>query len=69
VGAIGKLPAAWGKPKKEDKMFLLQDRCIGCGVCVAQCEFEALKLYRVDDNVPEKTPRDAVKRHVAERMI
>lgn len=69
VRAIGKLPAAWGKPKKEDKMFLFEDRCIGCGVCVAQCEFDALKLYRVDDKAPEKTPRDAVMRHVAERMI
>jgi Pyruvate/2-oxoacid:ferredoxin oxidoreductase delta subunit len=69
VRAIGKLPAPWGKPKKEDTMFLFEDRCIGCGVCTAQCQFDALKLYRVDNKVPEKTPVDAIKRHVAERMI
>ncbi|MBI4596083.1 MAG: 4Fe-4S binding protein [Candidatus Tectomicrobia bacterium] len=69
VKAIGKSPAPWGKPKKEDKMFLLKDRCIGCGVCVAQCEFEALKLYRMDNKVPEQTPADAIKRNLAERMI
>ena len=50
-------------------MFLFEDRCIGCGVCVAQCEFGALKLYRISDKVPEKTPGDAVMRHAAERMI
>jgi Pyruvate/2-oxoacid:ferredoxin oxidoreductase delta subunit len=69
VDAIAKQPAPWGKPKKEDTMFLFEDRCVGCGVCVAQCEFDALALYRVDDKVPEKTPVDAIKRHVAERMI
>ena len=67
--AIAKYPAPWGKPKKEDKMILLHDRCICRGVCVGQCEFDALKLYRVDDKVPELTALDAIKRHTSERML
>ena len=69
VDAIAKMPAPWGQPKKEDTMFLFEDRCVGCGVCVAQCEFDALKLYRMDNKVPEQTMADAAMRHVKERMI
>ncbi|MBP5272295.1 MAG: 4Fe-4S binding protein, partial [Clostridia bacterium] len=25
------------------------DKCIGCGVCIHRCEFDAIKLTRVDD--------------------
>jgi len=69
VEAIARHPAPRGTSKKEDTMFVFDDRCIGCGVCVAQCEDDALKLYRVDEKVPELRPVDAVKRHAAERMI
>ena len=33
--------------RKEDGLVLIdRDKCIGCGVCTAKCEFGAIKLHR-----------------------
>ena len=69
LDAIDREPAPYGKKKKEDTMFLHENQCIGCGVCVAQCKYDALKLYRVDNKVPEADRLDALKRNAAEKIL
>ncbi len=51
-----------------DRILFLEERCIGCGLCAYNCPNNALKLIKVKDAVPEKTPREAMMRVEAERV-
>jgi len=51
-----------------ERILFLEERCIGCGLCAYHCPNDAIKLVKVKDEVPEKTPREAMMRVEAERI-
>jgi len=52
--------------KEPERILFLEERCIGCGLCAYNCSNDAIKLVKVKDEVPEKTPREAMIRAEAE---
>ena len=64
VGAIGRLPSPDGG---KERMIVMEDRCIGCGVCTAVCPNDAVKLKKVRNVVPAATIAEFVQRMNAER--
>jgi len=53
---------------QKERILLLEDRCIGCGLCAYHCPAQAVKLVKVREQVPEPTPREALMRVEAERV-
>ena len=51
-----------------DGVLVLEERCIGCGVCTAVCPQQAIMLKKVRDIVPAETIREAWTRTIAERL-
>jgi formate hydrogenlyase subunit 6/NADH:ubiquinone oxidoreductase subunit I len=51
-----------------ERIFFLEDRCIGCGLCAYHCPNKAIELVKVKNETPEMTPRDAFMRVEAERI-
>jgi len=51
-----------------ERIVLLEDKCVGCGLCAYHCANGAVKMVKVRDQVPEKTPREAWARMEAERI-
>ena len=51
-----------------EKILLLEERCIGCGLCAYHCPEDAVKLIKIKDDVPEMTPKQAMIRVEAERI-
>ena len=45
-----------------ERILFLEERCIGCGLCAYHCPNDAIKLVKIKDQVPEKTPREAFMR-------
>jgi Pyruvate/2-oxoacid:ferredoxin oxidoreductase delta subunit len=45
------------KPKgsKEEKAFVDTEKCMGCGICVLKCDYQALnlKLVRPPEHIPQ----------------
>lgn len=66
VGAIGRHVAH--DEGGRDHQVVMPERCIGCGVCSAVCPRGAITLKSVRDVVPEPTRKQAVGKHVAERI-
>jgi len=54
--------------KERERILLLEERCIGCGLCAYHCPNSAIKLVKVKDEIPEMTPREAFMRVEAERI-
>jgi Pyruvate/2-oxoacid:ferredoxin oxidoreductase delta subunit len=52
----------------DDMIMVLEERCIGCGVCAHKCPHDAITLVRVREEIPEKSGRDALMRYVAEKI-
>ncbi len=48
-------------PKESDssdeEMVIRENLCIGCGICAANCPKDAIKMLKVRENVPKKTPK------------
>jgi ferredoxin len=40
-----------------ERILFLEERCIGCGLCAYHCPNDAIKLAKVRDQIPEKTPK------------
>jgi len=51
-----------------EKIVFLKDRCVGCGLCAYHCSNGAIRLVKVGDQVPEKTPKEMWTRVEAERI-
>ena len=51
-----------------ERILFLEERCIGCGLCAYHCPNDAIKLAKVRDQIPEKTPTEAFMRVEAERI-
>jgi len=51
-----------------ERILLLEERCIGCGLCAYHCPKDAVKLTKIKDDVPEMTPKQAMFRVEAERI-
>lgn len=51
-----------------ERIILLKERCIGCGLCAYHCPKNAIELVKVKDETPEMTPREAFIRVEAERI-
>jgi Pyruvate/2-oxoacid:ferredoxin oxidoreductase delta subunit len=41
----------------DEKMIIREDLCIGCGICAANCPQNAIKMIKVREVVPEKSPK------------
>ncbi len=52
----------------DDRIMILEERCIGCGICAHKCPHDAIKLVRVREEIPEKTGREAMMRIETERI-
>ncbi|MGQ9721087.1 MAG: 4Fe-4S dicluster domain-containing protein [Candidatus Jordarchaeum sp.] len=52
----------------DDRIMILEERCIGCGICAHKCPHDAIKLVRVREEIPEKTGRDSLIRVETERI-
>lgn len=51
-----------------ERILFFEERCIGCGLCAYHCPNNAIKLVKVNNEIPEMTPRDAFQRVEAERI-
>jgi len=51
-----------------ERILHLEERCIGCGLCAYHCPNGAIKLVKIRDQTPEKTPTEAFMRVEAERI-
>lgn len=52
----------------DDMILVLEERCIGCGVCAHKCPHDAITLVRVREEIPEKSGRDALMRFASEKI-
>ena len=66
VGAIGRVPAQ--EENKKDRMIVMEQRCIGCGLCAIKCPNQAVKLRRARDIMPPPTIKEAFARYAAETL-
>jgi Na+-translocating ferredoxin:NAD+ oxidoreductase subunit B len=57
---------AFGSP---ERITVLEDRCIGCGLCASHCPHEAITLKKVHDFIPEPTLGKAWKRFAKEKYF
>jgi ferredoxin len=48
----------------EDAAVVDRDRCIGCGVCIADCPTEAIALHLKDDAEQYVPPRNVMETYV-----
>ncbi len=51
-----------------ERVLFLEERCIGCGLCAYHCPSNAINLVKVESQVPEMTPKEAMMRTEAERV-
>ncbi len=66
VGAIGKYLSH--DKNERDRMLIIEERCIGCGVCTAVCTQHALKLKRQRNQIPLQTSTEAENKNMAEQI-
>ena len=52
----------------DDKIMILEERCIGCGVCAHKCPQDAITMVRVREEIPEEKISDAMIRFDRERL-
>ncbi len=49
-------------------IIVLEERCVGCGICAHKCPQDAIKLIRVREEIPVKRGREAAMKFEAERL-
>ncbi len=52
----------------DDMIMILEERCVGCGICAHQCPHDAITLVRVREEIPVKRGREAAMKFEAERI-
>jgi Pyruvate/2-oxoacid:ferredoxin oxidoreductase delta subunit len=52
----------------DDRIMILEERCIGCGICAHKCPHDAIALIRVREEIPEKSGREALMRVESEKI-
>jgi electron transport complex protein RnfB len=44
----------------DDTVTVNPERCIGCGVCIGSCEFDAIQIHQKEKDAQYLPPRDRV---------
>jgi len=52
----------------DDKIMILEERCIGCGICSHKCPHDAITMIRVREEIPEEKISGAMIRFDKERV-
>lgn len=58
-----------GESDSSEKTIVLEDRCIGCGLCASHCPQDAIILKKVQNFIPEPTLGKTWKRYAKERYF
>lgn len=58
----------WPHDSETERIGLIEERCVGCGLCSYHCPAGAITLIKVRNEIPEEGPREAMLRVESERI-
>jgi Pyruvate/2-oxoacid:ferredoxin oxidoreductase delta subunit len=65
--AITRLPG-YEEDGSDTRTLIQESQCIGCGLCSFHCPEEAIRMTKVRDNIPARTPLELVERYLKEKV-